>query len=78
MRALSGVKRTLTPYDRLWYRRTFAAPDLSGKKVAILRDHSGLSAAVHTQLTDVETESNNPLTYDRRGSIWARRLPQWR
>jgi len=28
--ALSGVKRPLTAEQRLWYRRTFAAPDLAG------------------------------------------------
>jgi hypothetical protein len=30
-----------------------------------LRDHHGLSAAVYTQITDVETEVNGLLTYDR-------------
>jgi hypothetical protein len=30
-----------------------------------LRDNSGLSAAVYTQITDVETEINGLLTYDR-------------
>jgi hypothetical protein len=29
------------------------------------RDHNGLSAAVYTQITDVETELNGLLTYDR-------------
>ena len=35
------------------------------KKVQQLRDEKGLSAAVYTQLTDVETECNGLLTYDR-------------
>jgi beta-galactosidase/beta-glucuronidase len=35
------------------------------KGVAKLRDEKGLSAAVYTQLTDVETECNGLMTYDR-------------
>ncbi len=35
------------------------------KKVYALRDDPGLSAAVYTQLTDVEVECNGLLTYDR-------------
>ena len=30
-----------------------------------LRDETGLSAAVYTQTTDVETECNGLMTYDR-------------
>jgi beta-galactosidase/beta-glucuronidase len=33
--ALSGVKRPLTPDQRLWYRRTFTAPDLKGKRLLL-------------------------------------------
>ncbi|HUS07025.1 MAG TPA: hypothetical protein VMZ52_12035, partial [Bryobacteraceae bacterium] len=33
--ALSGVKRALTPDQRLWYRRTFPAPSLKGKKLLL-------------------------------------------
>ena len=33
--------------------------------VQTLRDEKGLSAAVYTQITDVETECNGLLTYDR-------------
>jgi hypothetical protein len=40
-------------YEELW-RRTWK-----------LRDDRGLSAAVYTQITDVETEANGLLTYDR-------------
>ncbi len=36
------------------------------KKVAALKDKPGLSAAVYTQITDVETESNGLMTYDRK------------
>jgi hypothetical protein len=36
------------------------------RKVRQLRDQSGLSAAVYTQWTDVETECNGVLTYDRK------------
>jgi Glycosyl hydrolases family 2, sugar binding domain/Glycosyl hydrolases family 2, TIM barrel domain/Glycosyl hydrolases family 2 len=35
------------------------------KRVYDLRDKPGMSAAVYTQTTDVETESNGLLTYDR-------------
>lgn len=35
------------------------------RRVYALRDHDGLSAAVYTQLTDVEIEANGLLTYDR-------------
>ena len=37
------------------------------------RRASGLSAAVYTQITDVETELNGLLTYDRRGAQAGRR-----
>jgi hypothetical protein len=33
--ALSGVKRAVTPAQRLWYRRTFSAPALSGKRLLL-------------------------------------------
>ncbi len=33
--ALSGVKRPLTPDERLWYRRSFPAPDLNGKHLLL-------------------------------------------
>jgi beta-galactosidase/beta-glucuronidase len=33
--ALSGVKRPLTPVERLWYRRTFSAPRLQGKRLLL-------------------------------------------
>ena len=33
--ALSGVKRALTPEQRLWYRRTFTAPKLNGKRLLL-------------------------------------------
>jgi len=35
------------------------------KQIARLRDNAGFSAAVYTQTTDVETECNGLLTYDR-------------
>lgn len=41
-------------YQRLWQR------------VHKLRDEHGLSGAIYTQISDVETESNGILTYDRR------------
>jgi beta-galactosidase/beta-glucuronidase len=33
--ALSGVKQPLTPDQRLWYRRTFIAPRLKGKRLLL-------------------------------------------
>jgi hypothetical protein len=33
--ALSGVKQPLTPEQRLWYRRTFTAPSLKGKRLLL-------------------------------------------
>jgi hypothetical protein len=33
--ALSGVKQPLTPQQRLWYRRTFTAPALKGKRLLL-------------------------------------------
>lgn len=33
--SLSGVKRALTPADRLWYRRTFAVPAGEGNRVLL-------------------------------------------
>ncbi len=33
--ALSGVKQPLTPEQRLWYRRTFTAPPLKGKRLLL-------------------------------------------
>lgn len=33
--ALSGIKRPLTPADRLWYRRTFAAPHRKDERVLL-------------------------------------------
>ena len=35
------------------------------QRVCELKDKPGLSAAVYTQTTDVETEANGLLTYDR-------------
>lgn len=33
--ALSGVKQTVSPAQRLWYRRTFSAPGLNGKRLLL-------------------------------------------
>lgn len=58
--------------DKNWgYRGVNDQRDLTRKyldlwrKVFALRDEKGLSAAVYTQITDVETECNGLLTYDR-------------
>lgn len=54
------------------YRGTASKEDLTLKyerllqRVWALRDDPGLSAAVYTQITDVETEANGLLTYDRK------------
>jgi beta-galactosidase/beta-glucuronidase len=53
------------------YREAASKEDLTRKyerllkQVYQLRDEKGLSAAVYTQITDVETEVNGLLTYDR-------------
>jgi hypothetical protein len=58
--------------DKTWgYRGVRDGADLTLKyerllaKVWQLKDKPGLSAAVYTQITDVETEGNGLLTYDR-------------
>jgi hypothetical protein len=58
--------------NRTWgYRGTKDSADLTRKYEQLLRrvfqfkDKPGLSAAVYTQTTDVETEANGLLTYDR-------------
>jgi beta-galactosidase/beta-glucuronidase len=58
--------------EKNWgYRGVADSKDLTRKylelwqKVQKLRDEKGLSAAVYTQLTDVETECNGLMTYDR-------------
>jgi hypothetical protein len=56
------------------YRGVTNQADLTQKyvelwnKVSNLRKDSGLCAAVYTQLTDIETECNGLLTYDRK--VW--------
>jgi hypothetical protein len=59
--------------DKAWGYRTMTSPgQLTAKYIDLwkhvweLKDSEGLSAAVYTQLTDVETESNGLLTYDRK------------
>jgi hypothetical protein len=53
------------------YRGTANRDDLTRKYLALwgkvwgLRESQGLSAAIYTQITDVETECNGLLTYDR-------------
>jgi hypothetical protein len=53
------------------YRSTKDKEDLTRKYERLLRgvwglkDQNGLSAAIYTQITDVETEANGLLTYDR-------------
>jgi beta-galactosidase/beta-glucuronidase len=58
--------------EKSWgYRGTESREDLTRKyeellrRVHLFKDNPGLSAAVYTQTTDVETESNGLLTYDR-------------
>jgi hypothetical protein len=58
--------------NKTWgYRGTRDSADLTRKYEKLLRgvwelrDQPGLSAAVYTQTTDVETEANGLLTYDR-------------
>jgi hypothetical protein len=58
--------------DKTWgYRGTASRDDLTMKYERLLarawdlKEHKGLSAAIYTQITDVETEANGLLTYDR-------------
>src|SRR5207245_6148042 len=58
--------------NKTWgYRGTQSREDLTRKYEQLLRrvwklkDEAGLSAAVYTQTTDVETEANGLMTYDR-------------
>jgi hypothetical protein len=58
--------------NKTWgYRGTASSEDLTRKYEQLLRqvyrlkDKPGLSAAVYTQTTDVETEANGLMTYDR-------------
>ena len=52
-RGMADTRELTRKYLELW------------KNVQKLRDEKGLSAAVYTQITDVETECNGLLTYDR-------------
>lgn len=58
--------------DKTWgYRGASDQQNLSRQYVSLLRaawalkDSAGLNAAIYTQITDVETEANGLLTYDR-------------
>lgn len=58
--------------DKTWgYRGTASKDDLTRKYERLLQrswnlqETKGLSAAIYTQITDVETEANGLLTYDR-------------
>jgi len=58
--------------DKTWgYRGTASREDLTRRyvdlltRLAELRESPGLSAAIYTQITDVETECNGLMTYDR-------------
>jgi hypothetical protein len=60
-----------------WAKKTWGYKDMAGRKgltdnyvdllnkTLELKESSGLSAAVYTQITDVETECNGLMTYDR-------------
>jgi beta-galactosidase/beta-glucuronidase len=54
------------------YKKFASREDLTGACLALIKDQlkptiaRGLSGAVYTQLTDVETETNGLLTYDRK------------
>ncbi len=61
--------------DRVWsYQNVDTAQQLKRRfseqwrRVRKLKDDSGLNAAVYTQFTDIETECNGLLTYDRKVS----------
>ena len=72
-RAVAGLWRELWDAHEAWggYAGTRDSADLTRKyerllqRVYELKEKPGLSAAVYTQTTDVETECNGLLTYDR-------------
>lgn len=67
-----GVKGHTWAESQWGYRGTANAEELTRqyeqlmRRVWDLRDKRGLAAAIYTQITDVETECNGLLTYDRK------------
>ena len=65
--ALSGVGKAVSPQQKLWYHRTFAAPDLTGGKRAIL--HFGSidfesTVMVNGKQVGTHKGGSEPLEYD--------------
>jgi beta-galactosidase/beta-glucuronidase len=71
--ALSGVKRPLTPDERLWYRRTFQASDLKGQRLLL---HFGAvdwraEVFVNGQRVGEHEGGYDPFTFDITAAIKA-------
>jgi hypothetical protein len=64
--ALSGVKRPLTPEQRLWYRRTFTAPAAKGSRLLLHFGAVDWSAEVSVNGKPVGTHEGgyDPFTFD--------------
>lgn len=65
--ALSGVKRAVQPTERLWYRRTFTAPDLAGGQRLLLHFEAvdwQTEVWVNGQRVGEHTGGYDPFTFD--------------
>ncbi len=64
--ALSGVKRPLTPDQRLWYRRTFTAPNRKGEQLLLHFDAVDWRTEVFINGKSVGTHEGgyDPFTFD--------------
>ncbi|MFL6417782.1 MAG: RICIN domain-containing protein [Bryobacteraceae bacterium] len=66
--ALSGIQRTVTPNDKLWYRRTFVVPDAwGGRRVQLNFGASDWQTTVWVngqQAGDTHTGGYDSFTYD--------------
>lgn len=76
---LSGVKRRVGPGERLWYRRTFTAPDLAGGKRLLL--HFGAvdwqaDVVVNGQALGRHEDGYDAFSFDITGVLRPGREPQ--
>jgi beta-galactosidase/beta-glucuronidase len=76
--ALSGVKRPLTPTERLWYRRTFVAPAFGGGRLLLHFDAVDWRAEVWVNGKPVGKHEGgyDPFTFDITGALKPGSQPQ--
>jgi beta-galactosidase/beta-glucuronidase len=76
--ALSGVKRAVTPGQRLWYRRTFAAPHARGSHVLLHFGAVDWRAEVFVNGKPAGTHEGgyDPFTFDITGELKSGPAPQ--